>query len=410
MSKHSASDQIPAAHHRLRDSVWRLLAIALLTLLLAPSLTPNVQAQLISVPAEFVRYVSPPGTNNNFLRPTALHFDRWNKELLVGDSGNSRVVIFDRDGVYRFEFSGKEHFSVPMHVVAEPSGTILVLGSSAHGVRLQRFDFDGIFLEELLVAEAAELPELRARSFDVDDEGRIYILHPVRAEITVHENDGSLSHRFGLRLDEKPADADQDLGETIAWGRLRVFGERIYLPITSWSHVQTYDLDGEFLRSIGYPGSVTGAFAGPSNVDVASDGTILVLDTRRYNILCFDPWGKFLGEFGGKGSSPGWFNWPSLMTVNDLDQVCVGQIFLNRVQICRIPEVIRPNLRQTEPEASPHGPSDGGEAVGWFDTELPARSARTMTAALGRTLASGRSDDLSLMTPAFYQYHFGGGQ
>ena len=101
---------------------------------------------------------------------------------------------------------------------------------------------------------------------------------------------------------------------------------------------------------------------------------------------------------------------PSLLAIDESDQVYVGQIMENRVQVCRIPDVIRPKLRQTEPEASPHGPSDGGAAVGWFDTELSARSARTMTAALGRTLASGRFDDLSMMTPAFYQFHLGGGQ
>ena len=71
-----------------------------------------------------------------------------------------------------------------------------------------------------------------------------------------------------------------------------------------------------------------------------TDGLVMVLDKMRFNIVCFSHEGRFLGEFGGKGISPGWFYFPSLLVADGSDQVIVGQIFLNRVQICRIPRFI----------------------------------------------------------------------
>jgi hypothetical protein len=66
----------------------------------------------------------------------------------------------------------------------------------------------------------------------------------------------------------------------------------------------------------------------------------MVLDKHRYTVVCFDSGGKFKGEFGGKGSSPGWFYHPTSIAANDGNSVFIGQIYLNRVQMCHIPEFI----------------------------------------------------------------------
>jgi hypothetical protein len=404
MSKRSASDQNPAAHQRLRDGIWRILAIALVMLLLVPTGVPNVQAQqLIQVPAEFVQFLRPPGALDQILRPSALHADRRNGEILVGDPGNSRIVIFDSSGTYRFEFAGMDHFSVPLDLTVEPEGFILVLASTREGLQLQRYDFDGVYIGTLDLGNPDAARTMS--SVDVDDEGRIYLLHGRASMVTVHDPEGREVDRFALEVVE---DEDSPIGT--AFGEIRVVGEKIYVPVSSMGTVQSFSLEGEPGRNIGTPGTIAGTLGFPVAVDVASDGTILVLDQNRFSVLCYDRWGKFLGEFGGKGYSPGWFYFPSLLAVDETDQVYVGQILDNRLQVCRIPDVIRPEFRRPEPEAEPHGPSDGGSGVGWFDTELPARSFETKTAAYCRTLASGRSDGLSLMTPAFYQNHFGGGQ
>jgi hypothetical protein len=57
-------------------------------------------------------------------------------------------------------------------------------------------------------------------------------------------------------------------------------------------------------------------------------------------VVCFDADGGFLGEFGGKGISPGWFYHPTLLAVDDSDLVYIGQVYRNKIQVCKIPDFI----------------------------------------------------------------------
>jgi hypothetical protein len=104
--------------------------------------------------------------------------------------------------------------------------------------------------------------------------------------------------------------------------------------------VRAYDLTGRPDRVIGQHGSTPGDLAFPVDVAVSRDGLVLVLDQARFNVVCYAPDGKFLGEFGGKGVSPGWFYRPSLLAIDRDDRVYIGQIFMNRLQVCRIPDFI----------------------------------------------------------------------
>ncbi len=320
----------------------------------------------ISIPAEFLRFLDPPGEGNGLLRPSCLAVDREHGEILIGDSGHHRIVIFDTDGVYRFEFSGDEHFGFPIDLAVEPSGTILILASTRGGARLQRFDFDGLYLGEVEI-EGDGLGEIR--HFDVAADGQVALLYQRdrRWVISIHEDDGRLLRSF-------PVATDEELVDEVVFGDLRIRGDRIYLPVSSEAMVEVYDRQGRLLRTLGSGGATPGKFAFPVAVDVAEDGTILVLDKHRFNVLCFNEWGKFLGEFGGRGQSPGWFYFPSLLGVDASDQVYIGQIFLNRVQVCAIPDVIRPRTsRNASPGASTSGSSSEAMGLGGVDTGADAR-------------------------------------
>ncbi len=338
-----------------------------------------------SIPAEFLRFLSPPGEGNGLLRPSCLTVDRAHGEILIGDSGHHRVVIFDTAGVYRFEFSGDEHFGFPVDLAVEPEGTILLLGSTKQGTRLLRFDFDGLFLGPVGI-DADLLASVR--HFDLDEEGRIYLLlqDRDRSGISIHRSDGTPVRGFPVVGEES-----EDPGELI-FGDLKVRGGRIYLPVSSEARVKVFDNEGRLVKVLGSVGSTPGHFAFPVAVDVTTDGTILVLDRHRFNVLCFNKWGKFLGEFGGRGQNPGWFYFPSLLGVDDSDQVYIGQVFLNRVQACAIPEVIRPSTsRNASSGASASGSSH--EALGLDGVDTKALAGRTSAETAANSAAARRGAD-----------------
>jgi hypothetical protein len=137
---------------------------------------------------------------------------------------------------------------------------------------------------------------------------------------------------------------------------MSVRGDLLLIPIPTLGSVYLYTRAGEFVRSIGFKGTNVGEMNFPVAAAVSDENLVLVLDKHRYNVICFDLSGKFWGEFGGKGLSPGWFYHPSLLAVDGKNQVYVGQIFLNRVQTCRIPDFIVERHRRANP---PESPGDG---------------------------------------------------
>jgi hypothetical protein len=65
-----------------------------------------------------------------------------------------------------------------------------------------------------------------------------------------------------------------------------------------------------------------------------------VLDKHRFATVCFNGEGRFLGEFGGQGTAPGWFYHPTWIAVDGADRAYIGQIFQNRIQVCAVPASI----------------------------------------------------------------------
>jgi hypothetical protein len=115
----------------------------------------------------------------------------------------------------------------------------------------------------------------------------------------------------------------------------------LYVPASTSGTVLVFELEsGEALPSIGHAGSLPGEMTFPIAVDVLPSGVIVVLDQMRFNVQCFSPSGRFLGEFGGKGYRDGWMYHPTLLAAVQDDQVIVGQVMDQRVQLLRVPDFV----------------------------------------------------------------------
>ncbi len=76
-----------------------------------------------AVPAEFLRNISIPGQGDQILRPSALHDDRFHDEILIGDPGHNRLVIFTAAGAYKFEFTLNETMTSPRDIATDSQGS-----------------------------------------------------------------------------------------------------------------------------------------------------------------------------------------------------------------------------------------------------------------------------------------------
>jgi DNA-binding beta-propeller fold protein YncE len=98
--------------------------------------------------------------------------------------------------------------------------------------------------------------------------------------------------------------------------------------------------DGKVLMTLGKAG-VSGSgpdlFDQPTDVVVAPDGTIFVTDSHRNGknnrVMKFDRNGKFLKEWGKKGSGPGEISEPHTIAMDSRGRLFVGDRENNRIQI-----------------------------------------------------------------------------
>lgn len=328
-----------------------------------------------SVPAEFVKFVDPPGEADQFLRPSAVVVDRNFHEILVADPGHNRVVVFDRHGTYRFEFPGTGYFSTPVDVAVDSEGYLYVLGSTSAGRRLFRFDFDGLYLDEVTLPTSEGRAQYTSLAIDASD--RLFLLDHGDPAIRVLDREGSLLGSIPLLRNLEP-----ELRRDQVIGAIEVKDGQLFVPVSSLGTVLIHRPDGEFVRAIGHKGTVVGELNFPVAVALTDGDLVLVLDKHRFTVACFDLNGVFLGEFGGKGLSPGWFYYPSLLAVDEQQQVYVGQIFRSRVQVCRIPEFIRAahlrgQLDEVESTARRGDLSKEGLSESTANSSSPARGGET---------------------------------
>jgi DNA-binding beta-propeller fold protein YncE len=96
--------------------------------------------------------------------------------------------------------------------------------------------------------------------------------------------------------------------------------------------------DGKVLMALGVAGGGTGAdgFYQPNDVVTAPDGTIYVAEGHggeSNRIVVFDGTGKYLREFGKKGTGPAEFDQPHALAMDSKGRLFVGDRSNNRIQI-----------------------------------------------------------------------------
>jgi hypothetical protein len=291
------------------------------------------EANSLAVPADFDRLLTLPGESNQFLRPSAMTLDSHHDEILIADAGHNRVLIFDKQGIFRFEIQGGDVFSTPVDIAVDSQGLIYILASSREGRRIYIHDFDGLAMGVLPLPYSGTDSDIEAMSMAFDDDDHLYVTDKLSDSIRVFDTQGREINSWKI---EETMDED----EFIIMGRITVHDYKVLMPLATSGTVHLYDTDGTLLKKYGHKGNNTGELIFPVSAELNRDGMVMVLDKHRFNVVCFAEDGRFVGEFGGKGMSLGWFYHPSLLVDLGDQGVLIGQVYNNWVQVCRIPDSI----------------------------------------------------------------------
>ena len=303
-----------------------------LFILFTGSLFASADAQNIAataVPAIFIRELTPPGTANGFLRPEAIFIDDKFGEVYVSDPGHNRIVAFDTSGLYKFDFSFEGIFGSTGDLVVDSKGFVYVIGSTSSGKSIYVFDYDGLYLNKLQLSGLPPAQPLELSHLTIDNSDNLYIADEANDVVVSFDTKGSFRHQFPV-LAELP----EKLRKEAILGTPRIADSTFFLPVSTEGVVLLYDLNGNLLREIGSQGTIAGSLNFPVGVAIAPGQIVMVLDKHRYCVVCYSIDGKFLGEFGGMGFSPGWFYHPGFFAVDQFGRSYISQIYLNRVQVC----------------------------------------------------------------------------
>lgn len=309
---HPDGPQTPGAPPAVRSTVSprlrRLLSQALLSgLLLLFSVRPAA--------AQTVRFVAKPEISLHstpdgpgFRHPMGVTTDLFGN-IFVADTGNHRVVQFDADGRYVFEYGGYGwhvgEFSSPTDVCAREGFRLFVVDEGNE--RIQEFDIGDASPQGTVFPFGegtgfADEELVRPSRVVLDSEGRVYVTDALCHCVWIFGPTGVLEGRLG------------GLGDALT--RFRDPGGvavgpkgRVYVADTGNRRVQVFDAIGNWVAAWGGPEE--SQFDRPVAIDVAPDGNVWVVDAGTLDVRLLTPEGVPLFRFGGPGDGPGTFRAPT---------------------------------------------------------------------------------------------------
>ena len=282
------------------------------------------------IPVPDPNCVDPDGTgplqegDGQFLQPPAVVVDS-NGRILVLDSNNSRIQIFDSSGQFISKF-GSGLLAQPQGISVDNQDRIIV--SDLGGNNIQVFDSSGNFLFKF-GSYNGENHFNNALQIDINESNDIIIVDgdpaDISSRIQIYDSSGKFISKFG-----KSGNQIEDIK---APGGVAVDSTgRIFVVVTGHNAVKAFDPNGNYLFHIGFnspPVTSTddGEFRSPRTVEIdKTSGNIIVADSGNHRIQVFDSSGNFLFKFGSLGTSDGQFITPTDVAVDNTGKFYVTQI------------------------------------------------------------------------------------
>ena len=192
------------------------------------------------------------------------------------------------------EGSGGGEFSMPWDAaIDEENGYIIVTDSNNH--RVQVFDSGGGFMFKF-GTEGIDNGQFRSpRGVARTSNGYIVVADFNNHRVQVFNDDGRFIRKFGNHDDGRPDTLNHPCGVECLKGGLVIVSEQ------DTHRIQLFDISGTPVRQFGSQGFAKGQFIYPHHVCVTQRGRIVVADCVNDRVQVFDIEGSYLFDFGKEG-------------------------------------------------------------------------------------------------------------
>jgi sugar lactone lactonase YvrE len=233
---------------------------------------------------------------------------------------SSLDVSTRRSGFRDFVFGGEDKEAQLVqkpYGLAVHDGAIYVVDTRGNGYGI--FDIEKKRSRFIRPTGAGAL--VKPINITIDDDGTRFVTDTDRGQVLVFDAEDRFQRTIGKPGQFKPVD-------------VALAGDRLY--ITDIMNHQVWVLDkktGDTLATFGEAGSEPGQLFHPTNLTVASDGTVYVSDTSNFRLQQFDEDGNFIREIGSIGNRPGTFSRPKGIDVDREGRIYVTDAAFENIQV-----------------------------------------------------------------------------
>ncbi|KAK8403974.1 hypothetical protein O3P69_000196 [Scylla paramamosain] len=248
--------------------------------------------------------------------------------IVVADSSNHRVQVFDQQGKFIKEFgaygSAEGEFDCLAGVAVNRIGQFIIADRYNH--RIQIFDPSGNFLRSFGSQGGGDGRFSYPWGVTTDALGFIYVCDKENHRVQVFQSDGSFVGKFGS-MGNKPGQLEHPHYIAVS------STNRVIVSDSNNHRIQIFDINGKVTTTFGSEGSDEGQFKFPRGVAVDDQGYIFVADSGNNRIQIFHPDGTFLRAFGCWGSGEGEFKGLEGVAVMSNGNILVCDRENHRVQV-----------------------------------------------------------------------------
>ncbi len=310
-------------------------------------------------------YISSFGTfgsgNGELNEPGGLTTDSTGN-VYVTDGSNHRVVVFDSNGVFMFNFDATasgSNFNAVKDIAILSNGQLLV--TDQNDPKIHRFESDGTWISSFGTNGTGEDEFMAPQYLTVDDDDNIYVsdwnlnsilkfnslgifqwgyrnsgtengLLTIPTSVAVDSNGDILvlyNGPFAPEVNKYNSSGVyvstlldfSDIGEIAAYHMKVDDADKIY--ISHISGVKVFNSDGTLDFSFGASGTGNGEFAEARGLGILSNGNIVVSDYFNARVQIFDSSGNYISQFGQLGTGNGEFMIPESIYVDGADNIYV---------------------------------------------------------------------------------------
>jgi len=256
-------------------------------------------------------------------RPYGVAVDK-NRNIFITDTGNKRVLVFNRNGDFLFKFgdtgksSGK--LKVPLGIAVSPDGRIYV--ADRHLNKILVFNSKGKFLKDFKV----KLPLV-----PVVANNKLYVA--TYGPVLIFDLDGTKLLKWGRRGRGK--------GEFDFPGGIAVDKQgNVYVSDTNNLRIQALNKTGHVIWIVGKPAGDIMAkkrrFGLPAGIALGDEGRIYLIDAFHYSIRILKSDGAELEELGERGDREGQFNLATGIAQMNGEVFVIADQYNDRVQVIQI--------------------------------------------------------------------------